>query len=92
MNPRIVVRPMPGTLTNVRWTAHHGWYWRWRCEACTNLGHWTTADNAHDDGREHARECAALKYALVAEQIRKMRLLPVGVELRTAVSELARAL
>ena len=62
MTPRVLVRPMHGT---------HDSCWRWRCEACTNLGRWTTADNAHDDGRAHARNCAALKYAQLAARIRE---------------------
>ena len=69
MNARVLVRPMPGSLTRSPWWRGHG-YWRWRCEACTNLGHWTTADFAHDDGRAHAKECAALKYAWLVEQVK----------------------
>jgi hypothetical protein len=60
---RVVVSPMPGDLSLWRRGVWCAAYWRYRCTACGDLGHWTTADYAHDDGREHARQCAALKYA-----------------------------
>ena len=67
MSPRVKVRPMPGSNPSIL----TGFvYWRWRCPACTNLGHWTTADFAHDDGRAHAKECAALKYAWLVEKVK----------------------
>ena len=83
MTPRVLVRPMHGT---------HDSCWRWRCEACTNLGHWTTADFAHDDGRAHARQCAALKYALVAQRIKEIDATPEGGDVGAAIWELARAI
>ena len=91
MTARVVVRPMPGTTDTLTWTVGGG-YWRWRCEACTNLGHWTTADNAHDDGRAHARNCAALKYALVAQRVKEIDATPEGGDVGAAIFELARAL
>jgi len=65
VTPRVLVRPMHGT---------HDSCWRWRCEACTNLGHWTTAAHAHDDGRDHARLCSAYKYEWLTEQIQENKL------------------
>lgn len=81
---------MPGSLTSPPWCRRGRGYWRWRCEACTNLGHWTTANYAHDDGREHAAGCAALKYELVVERIKEIDATPVGGDVGAAISDLAR--
>jgi hypothetical protein len=73
---------MPGSMASTArwpWTVGHG-YWRYRCAACGILGHWTTADHAHDDGRDHARLCSAYKYEWLIEQIRENNLLPIGVD------------
>lgn len=66
MIARVVVRQMPGSSRP--WSALHG-YWRWRCEACGDLGHWTTDYYAHDDGRDHAAHCGALKYAQLTRRL-----------------------
>lgn len=72
--PRVLVAKMRGG-------------WRWMCSADHRLNHMgspvghdghpvhygrpTTADEAHDDGREHARHCAALRLAKLTARLER---------------------
>lgn len=63
--PRVVVRIYRNEeLAGQRW-------WYWVCNACRyQRGSCTLVpSDAHDSGREHARECHALRYALLVARL-----------------------